>query len=419
MGVTDTKGLTELEERLNQEIRRCMRAERRVRRERDKARRYLDIAPVMLVVVDGDQKVSLINRKGCEVLVYEEKEITGRKWFDSFIPERLRVEARVLFEKLVAGETEPVEHFENAVLCGDGGERIVAWHSTVLGDSGGKTIGILSCGEDITERRGAEERLRQACEEETRARREVEAEMKKRAEFLRALVHELKTPVTAALASSELISSELQEGPLLALAKNLYRSIDGLNNRIDELLDLARGELGMLELRRRAVELLPVLRESFDDMAPAVSGCGQTFVWDVPSYLPRVWADEQRLRQVVMNLLGNASKFTPEGGRITLRARGKGKRLVVEVEDTGLGTSREEQERLFDPYYRVARDRDRLTGLGLGLALCKTLVDQHGGKIWVKSRQGEGSTFGFWVPMAVTGQRKAERGTAGGSQELS
>jgi signal transduction histidine kinase len=111
-----------------------------------------------------------------------------------------------------------------------------------------------------------------------------------------------------------------------------------------------------------------------------------------------------------MNLLNNAFKFTPSGGQITLEARQDGANLVVEVRDTGPGISDEDQMRLFSPYFRRVEDRERLSGLGLGLALSKKLVELHGGKIWVKSKKGEGSTFSFSIPL-VSGNEKRGQAT--------
>jgi signal transduction histidine kinase len=103
---------------------------------------------------------------------------------------------------------------------------------------------------------------------------------------------------------------------------------------------------------------------------------------------------------VVVNLINNAVKFTPGGGTITLIAEERDDNLVVEITDTGSGISREDQVRLFEPYYRKIGDRERLSGLGLGLALAKGFVELHGGRIWVKSDTGQGSTFGFSIPIA-------------------
>jgi signal transduction histidine kinase len=112
-----------------------------------------------------------------------------------------------------------------------------------------------------------------------------------------------------------------------------------------------------------------------------------------------VRADQVRLRQIVLNLLNNALNYTPEGGRIILRAGQKDANLVVEVEDNGPGIAEEEHQHMFEPYHRMEVAGERLSGLGLGLALCKMLVDLHGGQIWVKSRVGKGSTFSFSLPL--------------------
>ena len=140
-------------------------------------------------------------------------------------------------------------------------------------------------------------------------------------------------------------------------------------------------------------------------MAALVLSNGQSLVLVLPPSLTPVWADEERLRQVVLNLLINASKFTPEGGKITLKAEEKNSALVVEVQDTGRGVPEEERQWLFQPYHRQITDRERLSGLGLGLALCKYLVELHDGKIWVTSQVGRGSTFAFSVPLAAFGQQ--------------
>jgi PAS domain S-box-containing protein len=128
-----------------------------LREERDKSQKYLDVAGVMFVVIDADEKVGLINKKGCEILDFAEKDVIGKNWFDNFMPERSRDKARSAFGTLMAGEVEPVEYFENPVLTAKGGEKVIAWHNTVLRDEKENVLGILSSGEDITERKRAEE----------------------------------------------------------------------------------------------------------------------------------------------------------------------------------------------------------------------------------------------------------------------
>ncbi len=253
--------------------------------------------------------------------------------------------------------------------------------------------------QEVAERKQAEEKLERLYQKETELRQELEEEMKKRVEFTRALAHELKTPLTPMVMSSELLTSELKDETLLRVARNISRGAANLNSRIDELLDLAREEMGMLQIKPERVDVLGLLGEVVEDVAPVPSSRGQSLISKLPPTLPSVRADRVRLRQIVLNLLNNAFKFTPDGGEITLRARQEDGDLVVEVQDTGRGIAEEEQQRLFEPYHRVDADRECMAGLGLGLALCKTLVELHGGRIWVESAPGKGSTFGFSLPL--------------------
>jgi len=133
-------------------------AEEKLQQEKDRAQQYLDIAGVILVANDAEGRVNLINKKGCEVLGYEQEELIGKNWFD-FLPQRVRREVKAVFKKLMAGEVEPVAYFENLVLTKNGEERIIAWHNVILKDGAGNIVGTLSSGEDVTERKKAEDRV--------------------------------------------------------------------------------------------------------------------------------------------------------------------------------------------------------------------------------------------------------------------
>jgi PAS domain S-box-containing protein len=303
------------------------------------------------------------------------------------------------------------------------GEQMQAMEARIISKSGqpltmefrgapsfseGQLAGYLGIGRDVTERRRMEFELRELYEKEKDLRQKVEVEMKRRVEFTRALAHELKTPLTSVLASSDLLVSENLEEPFLSLARNIRQGASNLNSRIDELLDLARGEIGMLQLKRETVDLSNLLREVIDSMTPLALERRQSIMLRLPPTLPSVQADTARLHQVVTNLLSNAIKFTPKDGEITLRARAKDASVIVEVQDTGRGIPKKEQERLFEPYQRLDDIEEHLSGLGLGLSLCKTLVELHGGQIWVRSHVGRGSTFGFSLPLETADRQAIE-----------
>ncbi len=241
--------------------------------------------------------------------------------------------------------------------------------------------------------------LQKRYEQEKGLRQEVETEMRRRVEFTRALVHELKTPVTPVLAASELLLEESQGKNILNLAQIIHRGGLNLNRRIDELLDLARSEIGTLELNRIPMDVKQKMKDIVNDAMPLARDKEQHLTLELSRSLPTISVDADRFTQVVQNILNNALKFTPDGGTITVRGRVDEANVVIEVQDTGHGLTKEQQDRLFDPYHRLPGDRERFSGLGLGLALSKRFVELHGGKIWVKSRRGHGSTFGFSIPI--------------------
>ncbi len=137
-------------------------AEEALHEAQDRSQKYLDIAAVMLIALDEEGRIALINRKGCMVLGYEEAELVGKRWFDTCVPGQVRDEVRLVFQRLIAGEVEAVESNESLVVTKGGGERVIAWHHILLRDEAGRVIGSLSSGEDITERKQAQETIRES-----------------------------------------------------------------------------------------------------------------------------------------------------------------------------------------------------------------------------------------------------------------
>lgn len=236
---------------------------------------------------------------------------------------------------------------------------------------------------------------------ERKQRLELEEQAEIRSQFVTALIHKLQTPLTSMLASGGLLAEQVRKEPSLGrLAQNILDGCHSLEAKLDELFDLAKGEMSTLKLGLESLDLLPLLQHVASRFSPVIQSKGQSFTPDFPSSLPWIKADGERLEQVLTNLLSNATKFTPRGGSIVLRARKRGSDLVIQVQDNGIGIPEEKQKRLFEPYYRARLGEGERRGLGLGLTLCKQLVELHRGKIWVESEEGKGSIFSFSLPLA-------------------
>ena len=377
-------------------LREAREAENALRLQAEKLKSILDGAGDDIALTDADGTIIYENDRVEDLFGYTREESLGKNIFDfPIFGDGTFKETRRIFNELIKGHNRQLHEIE--FIRKDGSTVFVEVNQKPCIKSG-KVEGTVSVVRDITERKRYEEKLRELYEQERRLREQIEAEMHRRIDYTRAVAHELKTPLTPVLASIDTLLNELQDQRLLSLAQNISSGAHTLDSRIDELLDLARGEIGMLKLKLELVDILPMLQEIAHNMMPLASAQGLALLVDLPQCLPTVRADTVRLQQVVINLLDNAFKFTLRGGQVTLVASDEGDRLTVEVRDTGPGMSGEQQERVFEPYHHLETNKNHTDGLGLGLALCKTLVELHGGQIWVESAPGQGSTFYFTIP---------------------
>lgn len=321
---------------------------------------------------------------------------TGREWCKKAYPDpEYRRKVTTTWKKDIARKGAKRVF---SVACKNGEAREIEFWSTLLDD--GSTFTMLS---DVTERKQAEEKLQEFYRQEREARLKLQEEQEEKLQFINTLAHELKTPLTSIVASGGLLLEELEgkvQTSWVRLVENMLRATNKLESRLTELLDMAKMGGVSFNLEPELLDARLLLQNVARELSPVAGKKGQSLTLDIPPSVPMVNADWQRLEQVMFNLITNAIKFTGKGGKIKVRLFGKGSELVVEVEDNGIGISEEEQARIFMPYYRVEADRPRFPGLGLGLALSKQLVELHGGRIWVRSRPGKGSTFAFALPIA-------------------
>ncbi len=248
----------------------------------------------------------------------------------------------------------------------------------------------------------SEMRFKALYEQEKQERVELEEEIKARARFINILAHELRTPLTPVLVSVNMAHDLLSSNPDHILYKTINNALNGaesLRIRLEDLLDLARFSQGIFKLKRQLIDIAEFLNLTVLRYKPALDQKHQQLVIQIAPDLPKVEADPSRLEQVVLNLLSNCGKYSPENSVITLRAMIRNYSILIEVQDQGIGITPEEQKNLFMPYHRAEQDRQSYPGTGLGLAVTKQIIEAHQGKIWVESERGKGCTFKFTLPV--------------------
>ena len=223
-----------------------------------------------------------------------------------------------------------------------------------------------------------------------------------RRDFISNLSHELRTPLASLKAVVETLRDGALEDPsaTIRFLDRADHEVDALTQMVQELLELSRIESGKVPLRLRPTALTEIVLPAVDRLRPQAERNQLTLQLELPTDLPAVMVDGERIQQVVTNLVHNAIKFTPAGGHIGLRASQQAEQVVVEVADNGVGIPAGDLSRIFERFYKADRARSQ-GGTGLGLAIARHLVQAHGGQIWVKSKEGKGSTFCFTLPVSA------------------
>jgi len=238
-----------------------------------------------------------------------------------------------------------------------------------------------------------------------RAKEEIERASKFKDQFLSTMSHELRTPLNAVLGFSDLLADE-RYGPLNDRQRryvgHIHTGGKHLLTLISDILDLSKIEAGRMELNREDMTVAPAFAEVISALSPLAENKSQALLQQVETGL-QVHADATRLKQVLTNLVGNAIKFTPEGGHIELAARRVDNQVRIEVRDNGPGIPPEQQQRIFEAFFRLTEKGSATEGTGLGLAITARLVELHGSKLAIESRSGEGACFYFCLPLIARG----------------
>ena len=394
---------SEANEKLQKEINERKQAEELLRQNEEKYRMLFELSPVGITTMDMKGIVTSCNPAVYKEGGYTEGELVG-KHFSKLAAVRSRDIPKFLkvFTSIVRGKAP--QPFAISYNQKDGTLGWTELHLALLA-AGGKKLGVQVLQRDVTDRKHMEQEIQRKSEQLEAQNEELEKASRAKSDFLARMSHELRTPLNVVMGFAELmldqVPGEINEEQRQCL-DDILTSGRHLLGLINEVLDLTKVEAGKVELRLKDITLAEVVESVTSAMMPELSQRKQSFEVRLDDGLPLVQADEARLRQVLFNLLSNASKFTPDGGKLNIEASTKDGWCQVSVSDNGTGIKEEDLKQIFEPFYQVddSMTRER-RGTGLGLTLVKELVEMHGGRILVESKYGKGSSFIFTLPLVV------------------
>ncbi len=378
-------------------------AEKAIRKERDKAQMYLDVAGVMLMAINDTGEVTLINEKGCEVLGYSEGEVIGKNWFDNFLPEQVREEIISVSKKLLDGEVAPVTYYENPIVTKTGEEKTIAWHNTILKNDNGRIIGHFSSGADITEQKHREAE-KAKLEEQLRQTQKMEAI----GLLAGGIAHDFNNILGSVFGYTELAMDCAEKGSLLEdYLAELFLAAKRAKDLVQQILVFScktEQELKPVRIKLITKEALKLLRASL----PSSIEIHQNIRSD-----SLVMCDPTQIHQVMINLCTNAGHAMEKtGGILDIRLEeGKlnsgidsmpsdtisGPYIQLTVSDTGHGMPPEVLDKIFYPFFTT---KEKGEGTGLGLSVVHGIVTNFGGTINVTSEVGKGTTFKVYFPVS-------------------
>jgi PAS domain S-box-containing protein len=349
-------------------------------------------APLGVVRVGPDYRVLEANPRMGTLLHAPEQIMVGSLVAEYLSPEEA---ARVLgqFKPLDAAVVENIEG-DSPARRADGSEVWLHWSVTAVRSRSGKLEYYLAMFEDITAKHDAEE---------TSAANlaSLERLSQLKSEFVSMVSHEFRTALVGIQGFSEILTTEANSPEdVKSLAGDIFSDAQRLNRMINEMLDLDRMEAGKIRIQPKPVDVNSLIREAVDRARASTDN--HSLRIDLDEALPIIYADSDRLIQVISNLISNAVKYSPDGGEVTISTAAANGEVHVAVKDQGVGIPPEFIGRLFGRYERFESNRtSKVVGTGLGLAISRQIIELHGGRIWVESKVGSGSTFQFTLPLQI------------------
>lgn len=384
------------------------KAEEKIKFERKRLQNIMDNMIDGITITDMGGKIISVNNAALKQLGYEEEEVIGKTVREVFLEGKDATRFKEIIDMLSSGKKVKTQEFR--ARRKDKTYFPVSVNLSVLSDAAGHTEAIVAVYRDITERKEREEALK-------RAKKEAEIANRTKSEFLATMSHEIRTPMNAIIGMAELLSDtslDKSQRSYVEVSKNAGENLLGV---INDILDLSKVEVGEIELEKVGFNIVEVVEKTCDIMAFRAHKKGIEISERINPEVPvNLVGDPLRLRQILVNLIGNAIKFTDEGevnldinfaNQEEAESFKKGKRrknirLLFSIRDTGIGIPESKKRNIFESFTQADSSITReYGGTGLGLTICKRLVELMKGNVWVESEPGEGSTFYFIAEFSI------------------
>lgn len=373
-----------------------------LKKEKEKMKMYLDIAANIFLVLDVNGNVTLINKKGCEVLECKEEDILNKNWFDNYISPETREESKSIFLNLIAGKIDMAEYSENTVLSKSGKKKNILWHNTVVEDGKDKITAVLSSGEDLTERKELEKQFFHAQKMESIGR------------FASSIAHDFNNILTTISGYAALAKNEINPGsPAYEDIGQVIKATSSATNLVGQLLAFSRRQVILPKVMN-----LNELVSNMNTIIRRLTGENIEIIIKPGEEIGMIKADSSQIEQILINLVVNARDAMPKGGALTIETANvtldrnytvqhigvvPGEFIMMSVSDTGGGMSEEAKAHIFEPFFTT---KEEGKGTGFGLSTVYGIVKQHQGTIWVYSELNKGTTFKIYFPRV---DEKAQR----------
>jgi PAS domain S-box-containing protein len=367
-----------------------MLAQSELRAQLGLARSLLASSPLPMSVLDKDNRYLDVNRAWEQFTGRKRNEVLGRRAASYLRPEEAALHDARDAELLARGGEM---NYETVWHSSDGRQRDLFITKSTFPDAQGRPMGIVVCFMDISEFREAERA--------TRAARDAALEASRaKSDFIANVSHELRTPLQSILGFSEIGSLRTRGEPRLAeLFSDVHRAGERMLSLVNDLLDLSKIEHGADPIHPERLDLRPLVAEVARELRPQLAAKGLHLQAVLGGEELVVLADPQRLQQLLRNLLANAVRFSPEGGRIEVTAwHDDSGEVRLDVADRGPGIPPDELETIFEAFVQSSATREAAGGTGLGLAICRRIAQAHGGRIWAANREGGGAVISLVLP---------------------